>query len=381
MSQPDQTLVHDQAAEEYIIDADFHLHMPPENLYPYVEDKAILRKLEVNGPPPFGGTWPKTAYSRKPESATEESWAARHGGAYTTEDIREVMERMGTDATVVTPGTNAPLGRGMYPRVSNELARAYNDYVLEEVVDVSQEIYATLFIPHWDVESAVKEIDRVGSEPGLVAGQNWLTTPNLWGDYEYDPIFEKLVEHDLPLQLHIKKLSRGPQLRRLSMISQTEKLVASDGYSLLANVINMIMTGVFDDFPELDVILQEAGTLWIPWIAWRADDLYQSNPEDLQLGPRFHDKGEKYLDRLPSEYLFDHFKTTTQPISLEQVKPKSHVQKLLDVCHAKDMFLYSSDWPHGTTDPVDWIFNLSLDDETRENITHGNAQDILRLPE
>jgi predicted TIM-barrel fold metal-dependent hydrolase len=381
MSHSGELLAHEEAASEHIVDADFHLHMPPENLYPYVEDSMIRKKLEHNGPPPFGGKWPKTAYSKAPESAAEEPWAARHGGAFTAEDISAVKERMGIDVTVVTPGTSIPLGRGMYPRVSNALTKAYNDYVLDKVVDIDDGIYASAFVPHWDVEFAVEELDRVGSEPAIVAGQNWMTTERLWGDYEYDPIFEKLVSLDLPLQLHIKKLSTGPQLRRLSMATQVEKLIASDGYAALANVINMIMTGVFDDFPELQVLVQEAGVLWIPYMAWRADDLYQSYTEDLKLSERFHDKDKEYLDRMPSDYLFDHFSVTTQPMSIGQVKPRSHIQPLLEVCHAEDMFLYSSDWPHGTLDPVDWLFDLPIDEELRHDITHNNAQQLLRFPE
>lgn len=253
--------------------------------------------------------------------------------------------------------------------------------MLEEVVDLDEGIYASAFIPHRDIEFAVEDLDRIGSKQGIVAGQNWMTTDRLWGEYEYDPVFEKLVELELPLQLHIKKLSTGPQLRRMSMTTQVEKRITSDGYAALANVINMIMTGVFNDFPELQVLVQEAGVMWIPYVAWRADDLYQSYTEDLKLSERFHDKNKECLERMPSEYLFENFSVTTQPISIGQVKRRSHIKSLLDVYHYEDMFLYSSDWLHGTVDPVDWVFDYPIEAETRHAITRENALDLLRFPE
>lgn len=108
MSHSDELITHEKAADEYIVDADFHLHMSPENLYPYVDDPMIQEKLKQSGPPPFGGIWPKTAYAKRPEAASEEPWAARHGGAFTAADIVAVKDRMGIDVTVVTPGTKMP---------------------------------------------------------------------------------------------------------------------------------------------------------------------------------------------------------------------------------------------------------------------------------
>lgn len=381
MATDDALLAHDRAAEEYIVDGDFHLQMPVERLYPYVEDPMIREKLEANGPPPFGTSHKHGGFSKQPGDDTDVEWIRAMGIAYETDEIAEVMDRMGLDAVVVTPGTNMPLGSAIYPRVSNALARAYNDYLLHEVIDVEAGIYGAVFVPDWDVNAALEELDRVGEEAGFVGAANWMKVDHLWGDYKFDPIFERLTSLDLPLLLHIISQSRGPQLIRDSMAGvQTEKLIAADGYKLLATVGNLVMSGVFDAHPSLNVVLQEAGASWVPYVAWRADDMYQAYPEDLQLAERFHDRGERYLERLPSEYILEHMYTTTQPMSLQNVRPRSHFGPLLELCHAEEMFIYSSDFPHPTTDPVHWLFDEPIDDDLRARIAHGNAEDVLRFP-
>jgi predicted TIM-barrel fold metal-dependent hydrolase len=52
---------------------------------------------------------------------------------------------------------------------------------------------------------------------------------------------------------------------------------------MIAYVRDIIMTVVFDKFPELDVVIQEAGTHWIPYLAYRTDEYYQIDFEEVKL--------------------------------------------------------------------------------------------------
>ena len=72
---------------------------------------------------------------------------------------------------------------------------------------------------------------------------------------------------------------------------------------------NMIMTGVFDRYPDLRVLVQEGGrgVNWLPFVAYRLDEFYQDHSEDVQLTERMYDHDQVYLERLPSEYLFKNF--------------------------------------------------------------------------
>ncbi|MFW5918350.1 MAG: amidohydrolase family protein, partial [Haloferacaceae archaeon] len=61
---------------------------------------------------------------------------------------------------------------------------------------------------------------------------------------------------------------------------------------------------------------------------------------------------------------------STQPIAL----PDRNKDAMLRLCEADRTFMYSSDWPHHTLDPVNWVFDPAIDDELREAILHGTAE-------
>lgn len=375
----DDVVVHENAYDEPIIDADFHLHIPTEKLLPYIRDHSVRRLVQKRGPPPFAGGQTTIRYAEA--KGTAQSHDRVHGIAATSAEIREVADKLAIDVPIVQPGTNLELARSNYPTVTNALTRAYNDYVIDNVVDEPDDVYATMLLPNWDVDFAIEELERVGAEPGIAAAQNWMTTYKLWGDIEYDPIFETLEELDLNLVLHVTgENGLGPSLTSESVRTHTFALVSGLGYAAIANATNMIMTGVFDQFPDLSVSFQEAGTNWLPYVAYRLDEIYQSYPRDVALGERFVRNDEETLARRPSEYVFDNLYVSTQPTAYANIPNSSHVTGLLDACRAGETFMYTSDWPHLTLDPADWLYNTPhIDDELRGRILYENSAEFLRL--
>ena len=380
MATIDELIINERAYDDYIIDADFHLHIPSEKLFPYVEDPYVRDVLEEYGTPPFSRGQMTVKYSKG--RTTTEPHDRVHGVAANSEEIRAVCDELAIDVPIVQPGTNLELIRTNYPTLTNALTRAYNDYLLDKVIDVDDDVYATLMIPNWDVDFALEELDRVGSEKGFVAAQNWLTLYKQWGDIEYDPIFDAITDLDLNLILHVTSGNQmGSSLVSESSRAYAERLVGEWGYAVMQNAANMIMTGVFDDYPDLQVSLQEAGTLWIPYLAYRLDEQYTAYPHDVALGERFYRRGKRKLDRMPSEYVFENMYAATQPIALPNVPRSDHVEALLTACQADRMFMYTSDWPHVTVDPAEWLYSTpGIDDELRANILHRNAEAMLRLP-
>lgn len=379
----DDTAVPSEVQDAHFIDCDFHLHVPTEDLFEYVEDDTIRRRLESHGPPPFGSTdttrygypkgytWDNTGNDLKLEKAVNR------------EEIREVQAKTGIDEVYVTPGTRTPLGHGMYPRVTNALTRAYHDYLIDQVIDVDAGIYAGIFVPGWDAGFAAEEVERVGSRDGFVGAQGHITTAQYWGAPQFDRLFDVLTANDLPLSIHhtLHRNSQNPGLMREGSRTMTEFTFAVSTLPGIANALNMIMTGVFDKYPDLDFVVQEAGTNWIPAVAWRMDEIYRTYPGDLELAERFAELGQERLQRNPSEYLFDNVYVTTQPLSYPQVGDTEQVRKMLDACRAEEMFMYSSDWPHPTTDYPQRLLDLPVDDATMAKISHENAQDVLRIPD
>lgn len=364
--------VPEQAFEEYIVDMDFHVNPMDDELLAYVEDERTLDKLTTEfGPTPVAGKW-DAAYAIKEGN----EGLFTQGRAEYAADVREACEMLAVDDPIVNPGiNNLPLQH--HPVLKNAVSQAANDYMLDNFAD--EGIYTSMMIPKWDPEYAVAELDRVGGEDDIVAAYSWFDPKVPWGAEQYDPLFEKLVEHDLPLLLH-GSLAYWPQHSYIGdeMLTWTEILGFDWPIHGMVNTLSMIMRGVFDRFPDLNVVLQEAGHWWVPFMRYRMDEFYEMHPDDIQITPRKMESGERYLQRTPSEYLRDNIYLCTQPFALP--RNSGEAQKLLDLSMAEDMFLYSSDWPHQTLDPPTWFYNSrAFDDDLRAAVLHENAEEILDI--
>lgn len=364
--------VPEQAFEEYIVDMDFHVNPMDDELLAYVEDERTLDKLTTEfGPTPVAGKW-DAAYAIKEGN----EGLFTQGRAEYADDVREACEMLAVDDPIVNPGiNNLPLQH--HPVLKNAVSQAANDYMLDNFAD--EGIYTSMMIPKWDPEYAVAELDRVGGEDDIVAAYSWFDPKVPWGAEQYDPLFEKLVEHDLPLLLH-GSLAYWPQHSYIGdeMLTWTEILGFDWPIHGMVNTLSMIMRGVFDRFPDLNVVLQEAGHWWVPFMRYRMDEFYEMHPDDIQITPRKMESGERYLQRTPSEYLRDNIYLCTQPFALP--RNSGEAQKLLDLSMAEDMFLYSSDWPHQTLDPPTWFYNSrAFDDDLRAAVLHENAEEILDI--
>lgn len=372
MSKTDLDPVEQRVREQYIIDTDFHLNVTVEELLPYVEDDRVEDKLRRLGHPPGTQHW-TAAYATNEGGRGLDTQGAAHDG----EDILEAKEEVGVDVPIVTSGLNY-LPSTQNPRMKTAVCRAYNDYLLDKVVDVDDSILAMAMMPQWDPEAMLEEVDRMGDEDSIVGAYGWFGPYKPFGAPEYDPVFERLVELDMPLTLH----GSGGYWPRYGPIGEglrtwTEILGLGWSVHSIMHVANMIMTGVFDKYPDLRVLVQEGGVNWIPFVAYRMDEFYQDHPEDIQLTERMFDAEEAYLERLPSEYLFENFYFSTQPVT-GPPNTKQHRQ-LLEMCHAEETLVFSSDWPHHTFDPPHWLYTKHVDDDLRSRIFHETAEELFAL--
>lgn len=360
------------ATDTRIIDLDFHLNPDPEILLTYVEDETVAEKLTTEfGMAPLGGKW-DAAYAINEGN----EGLFTQGRAETAEDVHRAAAQYAIDDPIVNPGiNNTPTQH--HPVLKNAIARAANDYLLDRIVPA--DLDCLLMVPQWDPAEAAREIRRVGGETGIVGAYGWFGPFNLWGETEFDPVFEALVEHDLPLVLH-GSLSFWPQNTPIGdqMLTWTEILGLDWVVHAQVTAANLVMSGVFDSFPELDVILEEGGHWWLPFARYRLDEFYEMHPEDVSIVPRKYREEEAYLDRRPSEYFGDNLYVTTQPMALPE--RSSDARHLLELSMAGEAFIYSSDWPHQTFDPATWAFdNPAIDEDLRNRILHENAAAVLGI--
>jgi predicted TIM-barrel fold metal-dependent hydrolase len=138
-------------------------------------------------------------------------------------------------------------------------------------------------------------------------------------------------------------------------------------YSMLAanQVMSLIFDGVFDRFPNLQIILIEHAFSWILPLMWRMDRIYELR------------KNELGLLRKPSEYVKDNIWFTTQP--LDYPEDKLELTNALEWMEADRILLFSSDYPHWTFDDPQWVAK-HMPERMRDKIMFGNGINLFHLP-
>ena len=355
----------DPRAHDYkVVDTDFH----------FIPDWQVLRKFmrepfktELTKYPQVGGD-----YSPQYAIGIEGTGQETMGRAGTAAEVLKVLDEIGVETVILAPGFQRPQSM-FHPAMLAAIASAYNDYLAAEVLPVSPRIKGEIMINHRDPQAGAAEIRRVADQPGFVS-----IYTEFGGNYEplgtakHDPIFAAAVEHDLVVTSHIGTFYQ--QMTPLHQGTRTwTELVGISAVSIsMAFVASMIMQGLFDKFPNLRVIVKEGGFWWLPEFMARADDYYLSHPGDIRLVERKLEAGEKFLAKLPSEYFDTNIRFSSQPMCFP--RNPEHFKLLMTLCRGEDWLLYSSDWPHATFDPLNWVFNSAISEEGRKKILGENAR-------
>ena len=285
----------------------------------------------------------------------------------TVEEIRSGMSFIGADASIQL----SQLVLAMPQMTANDdrlaaFATGMVDYFLAEAVDPDDGIHVGVPIPYPDVEASVELIERVADEPGVAAGC-MITAgadPPL-GDERYNPIYAAAEDAGLPMIFH----SGGAGLdnfknRGYSKLIETHTLGFIEGN--MSQLTSLIVQGVPEKFPDMDVIFQESGVFWVPMIMNRLDEEYLKRPFEAPL-----------LRKRPSEYMKE-FYYGTQPF--ECSGDQRHLEYTIEMLGGADRLMYASDYPHWDYDLPEVISDRPfLSEEEKAKILGGNAVEVFDL--
>ena len=162
------------------------------------------------------------------------------------------------------------------PAVGLACVQAYNDWMLEEWCATAPERYIPCQIP-WmsDPEVGAREIRR-NAERGVHAvsfseNPEGLGFPNIY-DQVWDPFFRACEETSTVVNLHV---GSSGTIHLPSSCSHEAVGTALFPVSGLEALVDWIYSGVLLRFPQLAVVLSEAGVSWVPMAIERLRRAYR----------------------------------------------------------------------------------------------------------
>ncbi|UUT34700.1 amidohydrolase family protein [Microbacterium elymi] len=129
---------------------------------------------------------------------------------------------------------------------------------------------------------------------------------------------------------------------------------------------SFVTQGTFEKFPSLKVMVLETGLAWIPNFFWRLDRFW----------PEMRAESD-WVKRLPSEYLREHVKFSTQPMELTPRKEQL-VELFESFGGMEDLLCFSSDYPHWDADDPFYVASR-LPSEWLPKLFYENARSMLRM--
>jgi predicted TIM-barrel fold metal-dependent hydrolase len=303
-----------------------------------------------------------------------------HPGAYDPKARIEVMDDSGIWAQVCFPNSIGLGGQGISDVVADPELRLlciqiYNDAMAEVQAESNLRLLPMPVLPAWDVDACVTEAQRVA---GLgLRGVNMTSDPQDLGapdlaNLAWDRLWEVCAENHLPVHFHIgASLTTMTYFGTYPWESQNDDTKLAIGGTLLfignARVVaNIILSGMLERHPTLQMVSVESGVGWIPFILEALDyEMSENAPKEL-------DK----LSMLPSEY----FKRQLYATFWFE---KNNIPALI-ASVGEDNVLFETDFPHPTClypKPLDTVAEKmsTLTPEVQRKVLGENAAKLYRL--
>jgi len=357
-------------AEAPLISADSHIQEPPE-LYkewidkrfrdkaPRVEKRADGTYLIVDGKKPRRMD---LAEERTNEDDQNREFRNDPTGGRDIEHRLKDQARDGVVAEVLYPNTSLFLYNSRDPGYQAEVARAYNDWLIELFGKRRDRFAPVAMIPVIDIEAAVREVERVAK-----LGYRAIKVPLIVENRPYNlPVYDRLwsaiADAGLVLSLHA--------------FSETEDMYPDDwgqaegtGGGLTHMVMSMargqnpvvllIASGALQRHPKLRFVIVECGAGWLAWLLQVMDE--QVERKHMWITPRLEMKPSEFFRRQGAVTFSD------DPVALRN----------LEVTGAETL-MWGSDYPHDEgTFPhsrkvIDRIF-AGISEADKRKIVYDNA--------
>lgn len=274
------------------------------------------------------------------------------------------MDAAGIDVQVMSltsPGTE-----DMEPVQAESFARESNDFVAKGVKMFPSRLAAFAALPSSAPEKAADELERTVKEYDFKGG---LINGNIHGRFLDDrffwPILERAESLNVPLYIH-------PAVPPKPIVDIYYKgdfqpgvvgRLSTSGWGwhieTALHVIRLILSGAFDQYPKLHVIIGHLGEA-IPFMITRLEQNLSTSLTKL--------------NRPISSYLRENVHYTIS--GFNYVPPFLNLLLQIGV----DQIMFSSDYPYSSmSDSRSFLDNLPISPADRERIGHVNAERLMKF--
>ena len=252
------------------------------------------------------------------------------------------------------------------PATGTALAESMNDQLAEAIRKHPDRFSGLAAIAPQNPAGAAKELERSVRKLGLKGA---IINSHTQGQYLDDPkfweIFAAAESLDAPVYLH----PTTPSARMFAPFAEWGLEGAIYGFAVETSlhVLRIILSGVFDRFPKLRMVVGHLGE-GLPYWFFRIDFFHRANVASQRY------PNVKKLNKKPSDYLKENIWVTTSGMAWEP--PILYCQKLLGV----DRVLYAMDYPYQfVPEEVAVIDNLPISDADKKRLYQTNAERVFKL--
>ncbi len=370
-----------------IMDCDLHL-MEPADLYekylePAYRDRAPTRGDRnatglgnlwfIDGEPYPALRTPQLSrrydelWRKKRRSPEHMAAAKRKFDARATLDAMDI-EGINEAALYRSSGGLLPIAvDGLEPDFAIALSRAFNNWLAEFCQEDNHRLKGVAIIPLADIDLAVEETRRAVNELGFVGIT--LYPEKVRGrfpfDREVDPLWQVAQELNVAVGIHGSSTGLSDQDFSKKYFEHPAGGTLTHAMSFpvqnIAAMGGMILSGVFERFPDLRVGYLEGNCGWLPWWLYRMDDQWE------KYGPS--EEGS-ILSMKPSDYFKRNCYISMDP---DERGAQQVIEELGD-----DNLLFSTDFPHSDSafpHATDEFLSLTgISDESKKKILWDNCR-------
>ncbi|MFB6281465.1 MAG: amidohydrolase family protein [Haloferacaceae archaeon] len=341
-----------------VVDTDIHLSVSPDEVAAYCDEPYRSHMVNKGYAPLPASGWDRNLRGKIEDYSVK-----------SPEDVQgRLCEEFGVDYPILNPTSKLP--RLPQSDLAVHLMSAYNDLMVDRYLDEYDHFRGLLALATQKPAKAAEEIDRLGDEDGVVGVYLATTGPDKpLGDPRYDPIYRACEDNGLHVAFHgsggafmfdFPKQNQGfEQFINVHTMAHV--------WSQMMTLGSVIVQGLPEKFPDLNVTFLEAGLAWVPMMMFRLNKEYSIRRSEAPL-----------LERSPESYVRE-FYFSSQPIG-ESDDPDD-MRRIIEVL-GPDSIVFSSDYPHWDFDhpeALDRYLRETFDEDQRRKVLSENAIEAFDL--